>query len=192
MNKKHLGLLVALLLFVGVGVYTYARYQTELNGEGTADVAKWAVVVKQNGSAVSEDFDLAFTVLDNAYVADGKVAPGSEATAQLVLDLTGTEVAVDYSVKLDTANVPEGMSFSSVKATVGSTVTTLTADANGVYSGELTLAQVASDKLVTVDFVVTWENDDAKNAEHTAIGEADAAIVIPVEVTVKQHINTTP
>ena len=58
MKKKSLGILMALLLVVGAGVYTYARYSSSFTGTGTADVAKWQVNLTQGGAAVGETFDL--------------------------------------------------------------------------------------------------------------------------------------
>ena len=61
MKKRTLVVLVVLLLLLGVGSFTYARYITSYNGTGTAEIAKWAVALKQGGAAVSETFDLDLT-----------------------------------------------------------------------------------------------------------------------------------
>lgn len=187
MKKKSLGILVALLLIAGAGVYTYARYTSSFVGTGTAEVAKWSVNLKQGGSAVAENFELTITPNENEFVAEGKMAPGRTATAKLVLDLTGTEVAVDYEIDLSSVpNLPEGMEIASVKATVDGEQAQELNQTNGVYSGYVALANVS--KTITFDITLNWENLEANNTANTNTGKAAADISIPVTVTAKQHI----
>ena len=96
-KRKVLAVLVALLLVVGAGVYTYARYTYSRTGSGDVDVATWAVALKQGGSEVSDNFTLGLTLSNNNYVVNGKIAPDRSATATLEVDLTGTEVATAIS-----------------------------------------------------------------------------------------------
>ena len=44
-------------------------------------------------------------VNENENVVAGKIAPGSTATGEFVIDPTGSEVAIDYEVKIDTTNM---------------------------------------------------------------------------------------
>ena len=74
-KKKVLAVLVALLLLVGAGVYTYARYTFSRTGTGNVNVAKWAVALKQGGNAVDDNFTLDLTPSANNYVVNGKIAP---------------------------------------------------------------------------------------------------------------------
>lgn len=189
MKKKTLAILVALLLLAGTGVYTYARYKTPITGTGTADIAKWAVSLKQNGNVVSNDFNLELNLDSNENIANGKWAPGRTATAELELDLTNTEVAVDYELTLDDSNLPVGMEITAVKATVGTNEATTLTKNDGKYTGELTLAQVSSDKTVTFEISVAWTNDDVNNTTtDTETGINDIDVTIPVTVVAQQHI----
>ena len=116
-KRKVLAVLVALLLLVGSGIYTYARYTFSRTGSGDVDVATWAVALKQGGSEVSDDFTLGLTLSENSYVVNGKIAPDRSATATLVVDLTGTEVATDIQVDLGSvSSLPTGMTISGVTA----------------------------------------------------------------------------
>ena len=185
-NKKSFLVLVLLLLLLGVGSFTYARYITEYNGTGTAEVAKWAVALKQNGAAVSETFNLNFALEENEHVADGKIAPGRSAIAKLQLDLTGTEVSADYS--FDFSNVtglPAGVTVTDVRATVGGNKATLS-EYDGVYTG--TLLYSDSNKVVDLEVVLEWEDVTANNASDTAAGKAATALTIPVKVVIEQHL----
>ena len=189
MKNKKLVVLAALLLLIGAGVGTYALYTSTFTGTGEVQVAKWAVELKQGDAAVAEDFDLELALSDNENVADGKIAPGRSATAKLVLDLAGTEVATDYELDLsEVTGLPAGMAITEVKATVDGEEQSLTEDA-GKYTGTVELENGAAlTEAVTFDVTVTWENDEANNATDTQAGETAETLSIPVTVTAKQHI----
>lgn len=191
-KKKVLAVLVALLLVVGAGVYTYARYTYSKSGSGDVEVAKWAVAVKQGGSEVTDNFNLTFTPSANNYVVNGKIAPDRSATATLEVDLTGTEVATDIEVNLaSVSGLPTGMTITGVTAN-GSAMT----GSAGVYSTTIDLnagKTAISSNTVTLVITATWDNaSDANNANDTGYGDgtndADWTLQIPVTVTVKQHI----
>jgi len=191
-KRKVLAVLVALLIVVGAGVYTYARYITTKTGSDDVEVAKWTATVKQGGTAVSDNFDLTLTLSDNDYVVNGKIAPNRSATATLVVDLTGTEVATDIEVDLGSVTgLPTGMTISGVTANG----TAMTKSGN-VYSATIGLnGEKTAISSNTVELVVTatWDNaSDANNANDTGFGDgtndADWTLQIPVTVTAKQHI----
>ena len=191
-KRKVLAVLVALLLVVGAGVYTYARYITSKSGSGDVEVAKWTATVKQGGTAVTDNFNLNLTLLENAYVANGKIAPDRSATATLEVSLTGTEVATDIEVDLSrVTGLPTGMTISGVTAN-GSAMT----NNSGVYSTTIGLNAEKTgltSSTVTLVITATWDNaNDANNANDTGFGDgtndADWTLQIPVTVTAKQHI----
>lgn len=182
MKKKNLVVLLLLLLLVGAGVYTYSRYTSTFEGSGNLDVAKWAVTVT-GADAQTKEFNLEFTPVANENVVSGKIAPGSSATGKIELDLTGTEVATDYTVTIgDLTDIPEGFAVTSIKA--GDTVL----DENNNYTGTVTLAEIEANAKVELIITVTWENKEANNADDTAIGLDGNSIEIPVTVLVQQHI----
>lgn len=191
-KRKVLAVLVALLLVVGAGVYTCARYITSKAGSGDVEVAKWTATVKQGGTVVTDDFALTLTLTENNYVANGKIAPDRRAKATLVVDLTGTEVATDIEVDLsDVTGLPTGMTISGVTAN-GTAMT----NNSGVYSTTIDLnagKTAISSNTVTLVVTATWDNaSDANNANDTGFGDgtndADWTLQIPVTVTAKQHI----
>lgn len=187
-KKKVLAVLVALLLVVGAGIYTYARYTFSRTGSGDAEVAKWAVDLKQGGNSVSDNFNLTLTLADNDNVVNNKIAPSRSATATLVLDLTGTEVATDYEVDLSTVTgLPAGMSITGVTADG----VALTETSTGKYTGSVTLnaeKTAISDSEVELVITATWVNDENNNDDDTTYGTNAGNLSIPVTVTAKQHI----
>lgn len=188
MKKKSLGVLAILLLLVGAGVYTYARYTTSLTGNANVEVAKWAVKVTDGTTDLSEAFNLALTLDENDFVANGKIAPGRNASGKVVLDLTGTEVDTDYEIKIGTVeNIPAN---AEVVVEVGGEE--LAQDGTGVFTGKVeheTIALGGDNAKVEVTITVTWPNVDGTNdTTDTTDGEAAATLTIPVTVTAKQHI----
>lgn len=188
MKKKNLGILLILLLLVGTGVYTYARYVTEVSGNATVEVAKWAVKVTDGSADLSKNFDLTLTLAENDFVADGKIAPGRNAEGKIVLDLTGTEVDTDYTVAIgNVENIPTN---AEVVVKVGDTE--LQQDGSGKFTGTIeheTIALGGANAKVELSIIVTWTNVDTTNdATDTADGVAAATLTIPVSVTAKQHI----
>lgn len=191
-KRKVLAVLVALLLILGAGVYTYARYINSKTGNGNVEVAKWTAKVKQGGTEVSDNFNLTLTLSENNYVVNGKIAPNRSATATLEVDLTGTEVATDIEVDLgNVTGLPTGMTISGVTAN-GSAMT----KTGNVYSTTIDLnagKTAISSNTVTLVITAMWDNaSDANNANDTGFGDgtndADWTLQIPVNVTAKQHI----
>jgi hypothetical protein len=184
---RILAILVAVLLVVGAGVYTYARYTYSITGNGEVDVARWAVAIKQGGSEVSDNFNLGLILSNNNYVVNGKIAPNRDATATLSVDLTGTEVATDIQVDLGSVSgLPTGMTISGVTANGNAMIAS-----GNIYSTTIDLnaeKTAISTNTVTLVITVTWANDEANNANDTTFGEANASISIPVTVTVRQHV----
>lgn len=189
-KKRVLAVLVALLLVVGAGVYTYARYTFSRTGSGDVDVATWDVALKQGGSPVSDNFTLNLTLGANNNVVNNKIAPDRSATATLVLDLTGTEVATDYEVDLSTVTgLPDGMSITGV--TADGVALTETSTGSGIYTGSVALnagKTAIADNEVELVITATWVNDENNNANDTTYGTDAGTLSIPVTVTAKQHI----
>lgn len=189
-KKSVLAVLVALLLVVGAGVYTYARYTFSRTGSGDVDVATWDVALKQGGSPVSDNFTLTLTLGANNNVVNGKIAPDRSATATLTLDLTGTEVATDYEVDLSTVTgLPDGMSITGV--TADGVALSETSTGSGVYTGSVALnagkTAIADDEVELI-ITATWVNNESNNANDTTYGTAAGTLSIPVTVTARQHI----
>lgn len=171
MTRNTKKLMIIVLMLVVVGLYfvsgTYARYTDSYTGTSKVTVAKWAVKLKDGANAeLNKTFDLPFTVEENSNVVSGKIAPATEATATLNLDLTGTEVAVDYTAEITKADLATFFGNSASNVTVAVTGGTTTEE-NGKY--------IATG---TVDLV----ND-------TATGVTAGTLTFPVTVTLQQHID---
>ena len=183
---------ILLLLVVYLISSTYARYSTVGKADGKVDVAKWAVVMKADDGTTlnSTTQDITFKVQSNSEVVPGKIAPAVTAKAEVELDLTGTEVSVDFTPTIGDytpSTLPSADKITLTSALEGGTVGSSNyiplvnksafTDSNGKKKITLTL---------------TWENDDENNVNDTATGmlaDGSRTITIPVTLTVQQHIN---
>lgn len=186
-------LLVVCMYFVAG---TYAKYTWKGTATGSAAVAKWQVGL---GTTQESTADVTFTVENNPNVANGKIAPGCTAKADIVVNPNGSEVSVDYKFKIDATQLPEGINMSVSSVTVDGTEATQEGD---WYKGTIELngkEKLTVDDQKTVTVSVTWTpdgttldsvNDDGygSNAD-TVAGIAASQFTIPVTVLMEQHVD---
>ena len=179
MNKRTTKIAMVVLMLLAVSLYfvsgTYARYSETFEGEGTADIAAWSVKLDGKKASETETLNLNFVVQENEYVKAGKIAPDVTAKAELELDLTGTEVAVDLAAKV-------ADSFD--KSVLGDSATDVVVTAT-TSKGD-SIIGVGEIGEVTVTITVTWTNNDDHNVSDTAA--AGNTLTIPVKLTAKQHV----
>lgn len=192
-TKRAIFVVIALLLVAYLISSTYARYSTVGNANGKVDIAKWAVVMKADDGTTlnSTTQDITFKVQSNTEVVPGKIAPAVTAKAEIELDLTGTEVSVDFTPTID-AYTPSTLP-SADKITLTSAVEGLTVGSSNYIPLVDNSAFTASNGKKKVTLTLTWANDDENNADDTATGmlaDGSRTITIPVTLTVQQHINT--
>lgn len=192
-TKRAIFVVIALLLVAYLISSTYARYSTEGKADGKVDIAKWAVVMTADDGTTlnSTTQDITFTVQSNTEVVSGKIAPAVTAKAEIELDLTGTEVSVDFTPTIG-AYTPSTLP-SADKITLTSAVEGGTVGSSNYIPLVGNSAFTASNGKKKVTLTLTWANDDENNADDTATGmlaDGSRTITIPVTLTVQQHINT--
>ncbi len=193
-TKRAIFVVIALLLVAYLISSTYARYSTVGEANGKVDIAKWAVVMTaDNGTTLnSTTQDITFTVQSNTEVVPGKIAPAVTAKAEIELDLTGTEVSVDFTPTIG-AYTPSTTLPSADKITLSSAVEGGTVGSSNYIPLVGNSAFTASNGKKKVTLTLTWANDNENNADDTATGmlaDGSRTITIPVTLTVQQHINT--
>lgn len=191
-TKRAIFVVIALLLVAYLISSTYARYTTSGTGTGTVQVAKWNVVMKADDNTVVTDTTepITFTVQNNTNVVPGKIAPAVTAKAKVELDLTGTEVAVDFDAVINQANIATvfGDSASDVTLTVEVDGKAYTSGTSQTIPLENKAAFTATNGKKKVTLTLTWTNNEDHNENDTALGKAAPTLTIPVTLTAKQHI----
>ena len=194
MKKSSITAIIVLLMVLTVCLYfisgTYARYADEYSGQTTVDVAKWAVSITDGTEDLTNNFTLPFTVNTNTNVLEGKIAPGTTATAKIELDLTGTETAVDFGATINEDDLATIFGDSADDVTLSTSIT------GAATSGTITTINLpdgqafnSSNGKIVMELTLEWTNNDANNLSDTEVGKAGATLNIPVDITLQQHID---
>jgi len=188
-ERKFSGLsltVIALLLVVLVGTGVYAYYASQITGTTSVRALEYAFKVMNANTEVNE----AFTITVNA----GEIEPGTALRVPVTLDTVGSEVDVDYTIKVkyaDGSTVIPGLVMCNgtvaTDAAAGAScpadntvaLAAATADANTVLTGTLTKNTAAGQ----YDFYLVWPWGIASEDE-AAIAGSD--ISFTVEVSGKQ------
>lgn len=110
-------LAVALIAVLAFGIWAWSKYTTTLNGNGTATVAKWKFGTNTtiNGIDLATASNtagngVAFDTVNN--VKADRIAPGTKGSFTVLLDTSGTEVALQYDIILSNiTNKPTNLHF---------------------------------------------------------------------------------
>lgn len=189
---KILTLIMLILTIIKIGD-TYAKYFATANTATLSqDIAKWIIKINEldikseTGESVELDIDN-FSNFTNNYTAPNKISPFSEGYVDIVIDPTGTDVAVRYDVELDTTN--DSNLAITAWLEMQSETKTLIKTGEHKYTGILTLEEIKNSKTDTLRCYVMWGNDENKNEIDTEVaGEVDAQIKVNVSVTATQYL----
>ena len=196
--KRLVVVVIAIVLLLAVIGGTYSKYTSGATGSGTVSIAKWQVKVNGDNdiSTASADFNLTFTY-NNADTVANKIAPGGTATAYVDVDLTGTEVSVEFAVDTNTTALTNALSATfgtnyaeMVTVTTGTpvelgTTSNMTLD---VANNVVTVGTAAMSGKVRVPVILTWNDVATYNAADTTAGATKTDFTLPVTLTVSQKI----
>ena len=175
-DKKILALSV-LVLLLAVCFTSYAIYKSSASASGGVSAAAWVVKVNNSNIVTSDTFTLDNVTWDaTRYGQNGKIAPGDHGTLDIVIDASGSEVGVAYTV--DISQVSTGNPNLTVAVANGSSLTGTIG-----YGASMT-------RTITLD--VTWTGEDTAAANSADITTSGTNISIPVTVTVTQDPNPAP
>ncbi len=183
-RNKPVIILLALLLITAIAfsMYAYAKYKTTLTGNGTATVAKWSFKVNGQTQTIP-NIDLATTMKENNNVVEGKIAPGTEGSFDLNLDATGSEVAIDYNIKLAVTEKPSNLRFYT-----DSSYTKEIASTDGVMnvSGVMSLEEIKTIQTKTIYWKWPYQTGTATNdiVENDKIDTDDSKKSVTMAITV--------
>ena len=109
--KKMIRIIALILLMVSVIIgITHSKYITKVNGNGEFQIAKWNF--KVNGQTEEMATIKLLDTYDESTLINGKIAPGTSGSFDLVIDATESEVGVKYSVDFkNETNKPTNLKF---------------------------------------------------------------------------------
>ncbi len=163
-KKRAIGILLvlSLLLLIFLAGYSFAKYYTVVDGNGKVGIAKWSFIAKDNNNDITN-----ISLKDTAHevsLVDGKIAPGTHGSFDIIIDATGSEVGVDYEVNVITEkNVPTNMKF---KQKNGSTsYSNLKTLAETELNGNISLADSNKVRTITVEWEWPYETENGDSAD---------------------------
>ena len=197
-SKVKNGILLAMVIACLVAIIggTYARYSSGGTATAAGEIAKWHVTLNDEDiSSQSKTVNVTAAKVpgvSNDNVSNGKIAPGQTLAASVEVDPAGSEVAVDYVLDIGTIdttgfNTNSKIAVSNVVATVGGTAAQV-AKSNGSYICYESLEDVLANKPVVFSVYVSWA--DGNNAADTANGLNATNVVVPMNITARQHIES--
>lgn len=115
-GKKKFGIFLIVYIFVILLICFYitsSRYSNIGKVTSELPVATWRIKVNNENLKTSNKFSLNNSQINsNTKTAENKIAPNSNGVFEIVLDLDGTEVPVEYKIELDTTTlVRNGINF---------------------------------------------------------------------------------
>lgn len=187
-KKKAIILLaiVATILLSFAGGQAYAKYMTEVKGEGMAEVATWNFRVNGQKEQV-QSIHLASTC-DNETLVDHKIAPGTSGSFNIMVDGTGSDVGIRYNISFSNeSNKPNNLKFEYENVEYDS-IQELQDNLSGVIN--------ANDENKTRTLTIKWKwnyetgNNETEIANHDVMDTKDAQDIenytFHVSVTGKQ------
>ena len=118
-KRKIIGILLIITIVIsgGIGLTAYSMYKSQIQQAVEAQIAKWSFKVYsgtgENRKEITQEISLADSRTDGKeeQVAKGKIAPGTNGEFILEIDGSGSEIAIDYEVSIDTLNKPTNLKF---------------------------------------------------------------------------------
>lgn len=158
-KKKVLAILavLAVILLAFIGGQAYAKYVSEVRGEGIAEVATWSFKVNGQNEQV-ESINLASTC-NNETLVDNKIAPGTSGSFNIIVDATGSEVGINYNITFtEEENKPQNLKFE-YNDTEYNSIKDLEDDLSGTINAN------DEDKTRTLNVKWKWDYETGSNPE---------------------------
>lgn len=194
--KKVLKILTLIMLIFTILKIadTYAKYYASAHTTTLSkEVGQWVIKVNEmdiyseTGETVEFEVDN-FGNFSNPHATPDKISPGSEGYADIIIDPTGTDVAVKYEIVLNVSNLPEGVTVCLEMAT-GENTLDLTGE--NKYTGTISLADVQAGNTANIRCYIRWENLEGNNANDTTLGTTlGQELSVTATVTVRQYLGT--
>ena len=180
-------LLVVTIVALVLATYAWAKYTTTINGEASAQVAKWNISTTKGESLYSKTFE---------HVTAERIAPGTDGSVDATIDVSGTEVDVDYKMSIVSVTAEEG--------TIPTNLVLKDTDGTVIYKNKAIVGEgiIAEGRIATTDTTKTatktlsWEwpfetgttpeEKAENNVKDTADGEAAGKIKITYKIDAVQ------
>lgn len=203
MRKTWILVGIVMLLFTSYQIAkTYAKYTTEATATAEKQAGAWVIKINDNDISNSNSettFDIDELIFpESEFVVEGKLAPAASGYFDVVIDPTGSSVAVRFDVSLDLSGLSEfdAINFTAAYRVVnGEEVSAgMVRTADHTYSGVISLADVTNGVPSTMRFYIGWEEEETEEGDEsdTQLGNLkDISTELPVNVVISQYSGET-
>lgn len=209
--KKLLTILLLIMLIISFFQITsmYALYKEQLQSEYSTLLGVWSIKVNETDIS-SGGQNLVFNISDDQlkyvasdYVQENKIAPGSQAYVDIVIDPTNTDVSIVYTI--DVGQVAVGSNNTSnanielisasnyfkinAEDEAEAPVTNETDYTNGnSYTSVIPVSKITQGYKNYVRLYFEWVNTEAYNSTDSALAATEGATIsLPIQINLKQY-----
>ena len=164
-KKKFISVILIILAIIlsFIGGQTYSKYVTEVRGDGTAQIATWDF--KVNGQKEQVQTISLGSTYDESTLVNGKIAPGTKGSFQIIVDATGSDVGIDYKIKFSNeSSKPKNLKFY-YQETEYDSILELEKDLSGTIDAN------AENKSKTLTINWEWEYETGNNPTEIAAND---------------------
>lgn len=156
-KKKKIISIIAIIIAIilsFIGGQTFSKYVTEVRGDGTAQIATWDF--KVNGQKEQVQTISLGSTYDETTLVDGKIAPGTRGSFQIIVDGTGSDVGIDYKIKFSNeSSKPQNLKFYYDNTQYNSIL-----DLEEDLSGTIAASDTNKERTLTIDWEWQYETGD--------------------------------
>ncbi|MBP3457053.1 MAG: hypothetical protein J6K36_02985 [Bacilli bacterium] len=178
---------IALILIINE---SYALLQTISSGSTEVKTGSWTIKINEKNisNGITETFTLDNVIYDesNENIENGYIAPGKSGYFDIVLDPSGTDVAISYeiNVRLDECAYPNNIKLSVENTSTDGGVEVI----GNTFKGLISLNDIKNNKTITLKLTLIWENNEEFNESDTNLGTIEAnKLKIPITITLNQY-----
>ncbi len=193
MKKYFLFTLTLMGLFVLIFQIskTYSLFESSVIDSADISLASWKIKVGDTylTSLTSEDeeFDLTSINWSNAnHVREGKGAPGSSGSFDVIIDPLTTDTSFLYNIEIDTGILNQsGLKITSIKEINGHEFSNIS---ENTYQGIAHLKEIKNKEKYDIKIELVWEDNEENNSADYELGSrADTKINLPIHVNISQY-----
>ncbi len=180
--KNKMIIILTLLLALVIG-FTFAMLRVRRYGLIDLSAAKWRVSFSKDDTELTEETVISLSDVtwtnDSTFVKEGKIAPGSYTTFNILIDASGTETSVDY-------NISSSFSESNFEVVIG--------DNNVSRAGTINYSENENDMKLLVPITIRWLGSSQDNTEkdNLDLSFKNTTLDIPLQIIAAQKLDENP
>lgn len=155
--------IVLVILMSFIGGRAYSKYVARVRGQGIAEIATWNF--KVNGQEEQVQTIKLQSIYNNEKIINNKIAPGTKGKFDIVVDATGSNVAIDYNIDFtNETNKPTNLKFI-YKNIKYNSITEL----KKVMSGRINANDEEKKKIFQIEWI--WEYETGTTKQEISIND---------------------